>query len=1070
MDPTIRFYRRPSGGTIHGEYNFEQFAIYSNVQTNFPFLDYNFVLRKIGGCGAGNFTTSIDLELEYNDLVEIWLDNELKYAGYITDIPEVGTRQVYAYEMAGYSTQLTWPLLQSYTINLASLNSAVRDLLADEIYGANGIPTDISDDTSQINIPTMIGDWDTQIQNLEFVNKTPADILDVLKNLAGPYEYGVDAQRRLYFRPKNPDFPADETTQHKWWVGKGVKDFEPDKNSLSIANYLYVDIGRMSDGNNFYSEYKDDISINKYGQRKKPISIPDSFPLYSGDDVLFELAGVSSVPTGTDIVNITDGDPTTYWDSDEDQGNGVILWNKLESASGETVTSERGSDGKTVGSPTFAAAKFNNGIVVSNGNYITFDDDDLTIDQGAIDFWWKAPRGRDDGGWVSGNNYFWAIIAGNLKLYGGYNTTSKKFFLLLDYYQTYYAYIDAPAFATNDLLHLGFTWAADGRILGPMLKGNLQVAQGAVWVTEDSASFDASSFGYLSHQYGWASKAIDYDRLYIGANEGGTASPGGVIDNLKVYDEIKVDFSDQDTEDANEDKQYVQVDFEGDYKKIGQIRICSIDDENTDNYARGVKVRVRRAAIAGPGELEWTLDQKYWETVYAKASNNEGDLLITLNPYPMIDAIRVYSTGDSDEHWRVYQLSANEFLDSDVAQWANNQLDNLKDPEEKATLTLDGVTSVPEPRGKCIVTDNDGVEYEYEIVVTGYSSSGDTVRLQLGDIPLSVPDQLRAINRQMLENQYVEQKNAQNISSGDGMQDNSIGPGQIDHIIADQVTTGTLKSRNYSTTDGMMINLDEASMYIREADGLKITSGGGVQIFATDGTAGSIRGGQTAYDTGTGWWIGLDGATPKFSIGNSAANKLTWNGSILAITGEVSSGGNLTVKSGGDIIIEAGGDLIFSGASSSWYLDTSEGATWTNLSIYPDNASGTARIRIGSDGISNYATQVLITGTDSVYIFSTGQTYQFAPNVFSCSISNPADIGYIGQRFKDLYLNGTANMTVLKLWELSADPAEPTGGRGIIWISDGTGKGDAGDIMIASDSGGGTKYTTLFDYSGGTPW
>lgn len=34
-------------------------------------------------------------------------------------------------------------------------------------------------------------------------------------------------------------------------------------------------------------------------------------------------------------------------------------------------------------------------------------------------------------------------------------------------------------------------------------------------------------------------------------------------------------------------------------------------------------------------------------------------------------------------------------------------------------------------------------------------------------------------------------------------------------------------------------------------------------------TAGLIRSGQTAYATGTGWWIGNDGGTPKLSIGNS---------------------------------------------------------------------------------------------------------------------------------------------------------------------------------------------------------
>jgi hypothetical protein len=46
-------------------------------------------------------------------------------------------------------------------------------------------------------------------------------------------------------------------------------------------------------------------------------------------------------------------------------------------------------------------------------------------------------------------------------------------------------------------------------------------------------------------------------------------------------------------------------------------------------------------------------------------------------------------------------------------------------------------------------------------------------------------------------------------------------------------------------------------------------------------TAGLIRSGQTAYDTGTGWWIGNDGGTPKFSIGNPSGEWMKWTGTQL---------------------------------------------------------------------------------------------------------------------------------------------------------------------------------------------
>ena len=60
--------------------------------------------------------------------------------------------------------------------------------------------------------------------------------------------------------------------------------------------------------------------------------------------------------------------------------------------------------------------------------------------------------------------------------------------------------------------------------------------------------------------------------------------------------------------------------------------------------------------------------------------------------------------------------------------------------------------------------------------------------------------------------------------------------------------------------------------------------------------------------------------------------------------------------------------------------------------------------------------------------------------------------------------------SVLSILERSSDPTQPSEGQTVIWMSDGTGKGDDGDVMIASTAGGTTNYGTLFDHSAGTPW
>jgi hypothetical protein len=51
------------------------------------------------------------------------------------------------------------------------------------------------------------------------------------------------------------------------------------------------------------------------------------------------------------------------------------------------------------------------------------------------------------------------------------------------------------------------------------------------------------------------------------------------------------------------------------------------------------------------------------------------------------------------------------------------------------------------------------------------------------------------------------------------------------------------------------------------------------------------------------------------------------------------------------------------------------------------------------------------------------------------------------------------------LKEQSADPVDPPEGETAIWMSDGTGSGDAGDIMMKITSGGVTKLIILVDFS-----
>jgi hypothetical protein len=49
--------------------------------------------------------------------------------------------------------------------------------------------------------------------------------------------------------------------------------------------------------------------------------------------------------------------------------------------------------------------------------------------------------------------------------------------------------------------------------------------------------------------------------------------------------------------------------------------------------------------------------------------------------------------------------------------------------------------------------------------------------------------------------------------------------------------------------------------------------------------------------------------------------------------------------------------------------------------------------------------------------------------------------------------------------ERSVDPPDPVEGNYVRWMSDGTGAGDDGDIMMKITAGGATKTATLVDFS-----
>ena len=91
---------------------------------------------------------------------------------------------------------------------------------------------------------------------------------------------------------------------------------------------------------------------------------------------------------------------------------------------------------------------------------------------------------------------------------------------------------------------------------------------------------------------------------------------------------------------------------------------------------------------------------------------------------------------------------------------------------------------------------------------------------------------------------------------------------------------------------------------------------------------------------------------------------------------------------------------------------------------------------------------------------------------------SPAQQGaYVHEIVGDLDVTGNTNaggytgdgsamqFGTLYLQEQSADPANPAEGMAVIWMSDGTGSGDDGDVFLKITAGGATRTATLADFS-----
>jgi len=145
---------------------------------------------------------------------------------------------------------------------------------------------------------------------------------------------------------------------------------------------------------------------------------------------------------------------------------------------------------------------------------------------------------------------------------------------------------------------------------------------------------------------------------------------------------------------------------------------------------------------------------------------------------------------------------------------------------------------------------------------------------------------------------------------------------QINDLNAAKIDAGYLSASRIAAASIDATKLSVSNLAAITADMGAITAG-----TLTLNTSGHVKGGQTAYDTGTGFFLGYSGAAYKLSIG-SATRGLLWNGSDLVVRGDIIANGNIVSDAVTTDKISDGAIRAFASATASSPVSYS---SWTAI-------------------------------------------------------------------------------------------------------------------------------------------
>lgn len=216
----------------------------------------------------------------------------------------------------------------------------------------------------------------------------------------------------------------------------------------------------------------------------------------------------------------------------------------------------------------------------------------------------------------------------------------------------------------------------------------------------------------------------------------------------------------------------------------------------------------------------------------------------------------------------------------------------------------------------------------------------------------------------------------------------SITSAMIGSIAAEKIMAGTISaalSLNAATINGGSLNIN--NKFLVDGNGNATLTDGAITL----SSAGYLRGGQTDFNSGNGFFLGKSNNAFVFSIGDGVSNSITWDGTKLKVRGDL----QLKNYTTGNILVHNNGSAVWT-QDSNWHrVKATQVPRAGIVSVKYDlglwvhaGSSITAEIRV--NGVSIAGTQSRFSDPSPSFMSTPYQQFQtYGP--FSVTV-NPQDI------------------------------------------------------------------------------